>query len=197
LKDPNKIAAGEITPAAVYFNRRTFMRVGILAASAVATGLTYRALNPMGSSKVDTHPIQGLIKPTADAAGNGFRVNEAETSVRDITHYNSFYGFSTDKEGVALEAAKFDTKGWRVSVEGLVRKPQIFTLDELLQISLPEERIYRMRCVEAWSMVIPWVGFSLSKLLEVVEPQEDAKYVAFETLFDPKRMPGQRSTVLK
>ena len=83
-----------------------------------------------------------------------------------------------------------------MSVEGLVNKPKVFDLDDLLKISPPEERIYRMRCVEAWSMVIPWVGFSLSKLLDVVEPLSDAKYVAFETLLDPKRMPGQRSDVL-
>src|SRR5882672_9901005 len=87
----------------------------------------------------------------------------------------------------------FETKGWQVSVEGLVRKPKVFDLDDLLKISSPEERIYRMRCVEAWSMVIPWVGFSLSKLLDVVEPLSDARYVAFQTLLDPKRMSGQRS----
>jgi sulfoxide reductase catalytic subunit YedY len=196
LKDSNKISASEITPAIVYFNRRAFMRAGILAASAVATGLIYRRLNPVARGKVDTAPIQGLVTPTPAAANAGFRVNEPQTSLEDITHYNNFYEFSTDKEGVAPAAAHFDTKGWQVSVEGLVRKPEVFDLDDLLKISPPEERIYRMRCVEAWSMVIPWVGFSLSKLLDVVEPLDDAKYVAFETLLDPKRMPGQRSHVL-
>jgi sulfoxide reductase catalytic subunit YedY len=97
---------------------------------------------------------------------------------------------------VAPAVIGFNTKGWQVSVEGLVRKPKVFALDELLKISPPEERIYRMRCVEAWSMVIPWVGFSPFKLLNVVEPLIDAKYVAFETLLDPKRMPGQQSDVL-
>ena len=87
-------------------------------------------------------------------------------------------------------AANFDTKGWQVSVEGLVRKPKVFDLDDLLKISPPEERIYRMRCVEAWSMVIPWVGFSLSKLLDLVEPLNAAKYVAFETLLDPQAHAG-------
>ena len=123
-------------------------------------------------------------------------MDEPETSFEDITHYNNFYEFSTDKEGVASAAAGFDTKGWQVSVEGLVNKPKVFGLDDLLKISPPEERIYRMRCVEGWSMVIPWAGFSLSKLLDAVEPTSDAKYVAFETLLDPKRMPGQRSDVL-
>ncbi|HXR04974.1 MAG TPA: protein-methionine-sulfoxide reductase catalytic subunit MsrP [Verrucomicrobiae bacterium] len=197
LKNPNQISGSGVTPPAVYFNRRTFMRAGILAASAVATGMAYRYLNPVGRGKVDTPVIQGVTAPPAATAGtSGFRVNESETSLEDITHYNNFYEFSTDKEGVAPAAAGFDTKGWQVSVEGLVNKPRVFDLDDLLKISPPEERIYRMRCVEAWSMVIPWVGFSLSKLLNVVEPTGGAKFVAFQTLLDPKRMPGQRSAVL-
>jgi sulfoxide reductase catalytic subunit YedY len=196
MKDSNKILAGEVTPAATYFNRRTFVRAGILAASAVATGLVYKRLNPVASGKVDTAAIPGLTQPAADAESKGFRVDEPETPFQDITHYNNFYEFSTSKEGVAPAAAGFDTRDWRVSVEGLVRKPKVFSLDDLLKISSPEERIYRMRCVEAWSMVIPWAGYSLSKLLDVVEPLEDAKFVAFETLLDPKRMPGQRSAVL-
>ena len=152
----------------------------------------------MATGTVNTPLIQGLTTP-AVAAGDasGFRVAEAETSLQDITHYNNFYEFSTDKEGVAPAAAKFETKGWQVSVEGLVRKSMVFGLDDLLKISPPEERIYRMRCVEAWSMVIPWVGFSLSKLLDLVEPLSHAKFVVFETLLDPKRMSGQRSDVLK
>jgi len=197
LKEPNKIAAREITDPAVYFNRRNFIRAGILAASAVATGLVYRRLNPVGSGKVNTPVIQGILNPpTTTAEASGFRVNEPETSLENITHYNNFYEFSTDKEGVAPAAEGFDTDGWQVSVEGLVNKPRVFDLDDLLKISPPEERIYRMRCVEAWSMVIPWVGFSLSKLLSVVEQLSSAKYVAFQTLLDPKRMPGQRSDVL-
>ena len=132
--------------------------------------------------------------PPADAAG--FRATDKATSFQDITHYNNFYEFSTDKEAVAEAAAKFETTGWQVSVEGLVHKPKVFDLDDLLKISPPEERVYRMRCVEGWSMVIPWAGFSLSKLLDRVQPLGDAKYVAFETLLDAKRMPGQRSDVL-
>ena len=197
MKEPNKIPGSEITDPSVYFNRRTFIRAGILAASAVATGLVYRRLNPVGSGKVNTPVIQGILNPpTTTAEASGFRVNEPETSLENITHYNNFYEFSTDKEGVAPAAEGFDTDGWQVSVEGLVNKPRVFDLDDLLKISPPEERIYRMRCVEAWSMVIPWVGFSLSKLLSVVEPLSSAKYVAFQTLLDPKRMPGQRSDVL-
>jgi len=197
LKDPNKISAREVTDPVVYFNRRRFIQAGILAASAVATGVVYRRLNPVAAGKVNTPVIEGVIKSTPTSANTtGFRVDEPETSLEDITHYNNFYEFSTDKEGVAPAAAGFDTKGWQVSVEGLVQKPRVFGLDDLLKISPPEERIYRMRCVEGWSMVIPWVGFSLSKLLDAVEPLSDANYVAFETLLDPKRMPGQRSDVL-
>ena len=197
VKEPNKISSREVTPAEVYFNRRTFIRAGILAASAVATGVAYRHLNPVGQGQG-----QYARDPRTDQTdrrrrtADGFRVDEPETSLQDITHYNNFYEFSTDKEGVAPAAEGFDTKGWQVSVEGLVSKPKVFDLDDLLKISPPEERIYRMRCVEAWSMVIPWVGFSLSKLLNVVEPLSGAKYVAFQTLLDPKRMPGQRSDVL-
>jgi methionine sulfoxide reductase catalytic subunit len=197
LKDPNKIPASQITPAAVYFNRRTFIRAGILAGSAIATGLVYRALNPVGAGKVETHPIQGLTKPTPGTSGNGFRVDETQTPFESITHYNNFYEFSTDKEGVAPAAGKFDTKGWQVTVDGLVKKPRVFSLDDLLKLSPPEERVYRMRCVEAWSMVIPWVGYSLSKLLDAVEPLAEAKYVAFQTLLDPQRMPNQRTRVLE
>jgi sulfoxide reductase catalytic subunit YedY len=196
MKDPNKISERDVTPEAVYFSRRTFIRAGVLAAGAVATGVAYRHLNPVGQGKVNTPVIQGLVEPTTTEAANGFRVDEPETSFQDITHYNNFYEFSTDKEGVAPAAEGFDTKGWQVSVEGLVNKPRVFDLDDLLKLSPREERIYRMRCVEAWSMVIPWVGFSLSNLLNAVEPLSSAKYVAFQTLLDPKRMPGQKSDVL-
>jgi sulfoxide reductase catalytic subunit YedY len=197
MSDPNKIPAGEITNPAVYFNRRNFMRAGLLAASAIATGVVYRNLNHVNRGKVQTAPIQGLTKPAAAPGDNsGFHVDEPETSLENITHYNNFYEFSTDKESVAPAAAGFDTKNWKVSVEGLVNKPKVFDLDDLLKISPPEERVYRMRCVEAWSMVIPWAGFSLSKLLNAVEPQASAKYVAFTSLLDPKRMPGQNSGVL-
>jgi sulfoxide reductase catalytic subunit YedY len=200
MKDANHISGREITDPAVYFNRRRFIQTGVLAASAVATGLAYRRLNPTATGTVDTPVIQGLITPatnvTAAAGDSGFQATDAATSLQDITHYNNFYEFSTDKEGVAAAAAKFETQGWQVSVGGLVGKPRVFELDDLLKISPPEERVYRMRCVEGWSMVVPWAGFSLSKLLAVVEPLPGAKYVAFETLLDSRRMPGQRSRVL-
>jgi sulfoxide reductase catalytic subunit YedY len=197
LKEPEKIPGREITDPAVYFNRRAFMRAGIVAASALVTGLVYRRLNHVAAGKIETPLLEGLTKPAAaPAASNGFRATDPETSLQDITHYNNFYEFSTDKEAVAEAAARFQTSGWQVSVEGLAQKPGVFDLDDLRKISPPEERVYRMRCVEAWSMVIPWAGFSLSKLLDRVQPLSGAKYVAFETLLDPKRLPGQQSRVL-
>ncbi len=163
----------------------------------MATGLAYRRLNPVGAGKVSTPAIAGVTMAATTNDASGFHVAESETSLEDITHYNNFYEFSTDKEAVAAKAEGFDTKGWTVSIEGLVGKPRVFGLDDLLTISPPEERVYRMRCVEGWSMVIPWVGFSLSKLLDVVGPMGGAKFVAFETLLDAKRMPGQKGDVLK
>src|SRR5450432_3292901 len=198
MADLDPIPTSEITPQSVYLNRRNLVRGALAAASAATTGLLYRRLNGRSTATVETPRLAGLTAApaSADAASAGFRVDEPMTPLASVTHYNNFYEFSTDKDGVADSAARFETKGWRVSVEGLVGKPKVFDLDDLLKISPPEERVYRMRCVEGWSMVIPWAGFSLSKLLDVVEPTSDAKFVAFETLLDPKRMPGQRSGVL-
>jgi sulfoxide reductase catalytic subunit YedY len=197
MNEPNKIPASEITAPEVYFNRRNFMRAGILAASALATGTVYRRLNRVSNTTLATQRIAGLVTSVTPAAeGAGFHAADKATPFEDITHYNNFYEFSTDKQGVAGAAAKFEANGWQVAVGGLVGKPKVFDLDELLRISPPEERVYRMRCVEGWSMVIPWAGYSLSKLLARVEPLSAAKYVAFETLLDPQRMPGQRKRVL-
>ena len=198
MKDRKENLRDEITPPSVYFNRRNFIRAGILAASAVATGVVYHQLNHVSTEVVKTADLQGLKKATATpaTAKSGFTVDEPETSFEDITHYNNFYEFSTDKQAVADASAHFKTDGWSVSVEGLVNNPQMFDLAAILKIAPPEERIYRMRCVEGWSMVIPWAGYSLSKLLEVVEPTSEAKYVAFETLLDSSRMPGQKTDVL-
>jgi len=200
MNEPNRILAREVTPPNIYFNRRTFIKTGVAAATVVATGLAYRRLNPVASGTVETAALAGLTKPAdvpaAGGANSGFHVDEPQTSFENITHYNNFYEFTTDKESVAAASTRFTTAGWQVSVEGLVRKPKVYDLDDLLKISPPEERVYRMRCVEGWSMVIPWAGFSLSKLLDQVEPTSDAKYVAFESLKDPKRFPGQQGGVL-
>jgi sulfoxide reductase catalytic subunit YedY len=183
-------ARDEITPPEVYFNRRLFLRGGLVAGSAAATAWLYRKLNGVELVTTETAALSGLEKPAQ------YTLDEPLTPLTSIANYNNFYEFTTDKDGVAAKAAGFQTAGWKVSVEGLVHEPRVFDLDDLRKISPPEERVYRMRCVEAWSMVIPWAGFSLSKLLERVRPMSDAKYVAFETLFDPARMPNQTTDVL-
>ncbi|MCM3871832.1 MAG: protein-methionine-sulfoxide reductase catalytic subunit MsrP [Pyrinomonadaceae bacterium] len=190
-RKPADIDASEITDKRVYLNRRLFMRGAALAATTAATGLLYRKLNPQPVETTKREELAGFAKPTSD----GFRANEKLTPLADITNYNNFYEFSTDKGAVASESKGFVTKPWTVSVEGLVNKPRSFDLNKLLSFPL-EERVYRLRCVEGWSMVIPWIGFPLAKLLEEVEPTEQAKYVAFQTLYDPKRMPNQRTGVL-
>jgi methionine sulfoxide reductase catalytic subunit len=196
IKKPDEIKSSEITDKKVYLNRRLFMRGAALASTAVATGLLYRKLNPPPAEKPQGETLVTVANSAAeDRARQGFTVNEKLTSIEDITNYNNFYEFSTDKQSVAAEARGFVTKPWTVTVGGLVNKPTTFGLEELLKFP-QEERIYRLRCVERWSMVIPWVGFPLAALLEKVEPSSEAKYVAFQTLFDPKRMPNQSSGVL-
>src|SRR5688572_29252162 len=196
IKKPADIKSSEITDKKVYLNRRMFMRGAVLAGTTAATGLLYRQLNPPPAVIQKGERIADVITAQAEAAKNGFTVSDKLTSFEDITNYNNFYEFSTDKRSVASEARGFVTRPWAVAVEGLVNKPKVYDLDDLLKIAPPEERIYRHRCVERWSMVIPWVGFPLAKLLQQVEPLSSAKYVAFQTLYDPQRMPNQNSGVL-
>jgi sulfoxide reductase catalytic subunit YedY len=198
MKETNRIPSSEITPPQVYWNRRAFMRAGIAAASVALTGLVYRRLNSVEMTAVDTPALPDVIPAPANAEGiaRGVYVDEPRTSLDSITNYNNFYEFTTNKEGVAQASAGFRPKPWQVAVQGMVHKPRVFDLDDLLKIRPLEERVYRMRCVEGWSMVIPWVGFPLSKLLDQVEPMDSAKYVAFETLLDPERLPGQKRSVL-
>jgi sulfoxide reductase catalytic subunit YedY len=197
---PSDIGDGKVTDEGRYLNRRTFLRAGILAASVAATGWVYRKLSSPGGEASEVAPLADIVIPTTRPTGQntaGFNATDPLTSFHDITHYNNFYEFDyMDKDGVADAAAGFITRPWQVSVGGLCSKPRTFDLDDLLKIAPAEQRIYRMRCVEAWSMVIPWDGFSLSELLNRVEPLSSAKYVAFQTLFDPKRMPNQSANVL-
>jgi sulfoxide reductase catalytic subunit YedY len=196
IKKPDEIKSSEITDKNVYLNRRFFMRGAALLATTAATGLLYRKLNPPPAEKPQGEKFVTVAKSATDTpARAGFTVNEKLTTIEDITNYNNFYEFSTDKQSVASEAKGFVTKPWDVAVGGLVNKPTTFGLEELLKFPL-EERVYRLRCVEGWSMVIPWIGFPLARLLEKVEPTSQAKYVAFQTLFDPKRMPNQSTGVL-
>lgn len=190
----------EVTPPAVYFNRRRFLRAGAVVASTVATAALYRWFNPRMQVAVQTEAVSGLQAAQlseAELLTRGWRTSESSTSEPDILSYNNFYEFTTDKQGVAAAARDFRTDGWTITIDGLVNKPQKMTIDQLHALVAPEERVYRMRCVEAWSMVIPWVGVPLGRLLEAVEPQPEARYVAFETLLDPERMPGQKTDVLE
>ncbi|HKP36994.1 MAG TPA: protein-methionine-sulfoxide reductase catalytic subunit MsrP [Pyrinomonadaceae bacterium] len=196
IKKPSDIRSSEITDRKVYLNRRLFMRGAVLAGSAAATSFFYRRLNAP-PAVVEARPkIAGVVTGSGDAVRDGFKTTEPLNSLQDITNYNNFYEFHTTKEAVASAARGFVTRPWSVAVEGLVNKARVFDLDDLIKLAPQEERIYRLRCVEGWSMVIPWVGFPLNALLKQVEPLSSARYVAFQTLLDPNRMPNQRTGVL-
>jgi sulfoxide reductase catalytic subunit YedY len=179
-----KIKSSEITPESVYLNRRNFIRSGLLAGTTLATAGIYKYINQPPPPEVEQAQIE-MVKPAEKA----LPLEDKPNSFKEITNYNNFYEFSTNKSAVAEYAKDFVTRPWTVEVGGLVQKPKTFDLDELLKID-QEERIYRFRCVEGWSMVIPWVGFPLKTLLEKVEPTGTAKYVAFETYYDKKQMPN-------
>jgi methionine sulfoxide reductase catalytic subunit len=174
----------EVTPEYTYLNRRAFIRAGLFAGSAALTTAGYRFFSPGNSS-----PESTMSADSSGIAAEPSDLSTAETSnsFKDITNYNNFYEFSTDKSGVASKARNFATRPWTVEVGGLVKSPKTFSIDELLQFD-QEERIYRLRCVEAWSMVIPWAGFSLKALLDEVQPLGNAKYVAFQSFYDPAVM---------
>lgn len=169
----------EITPKALFDQRRRFLKLtsGIASALLSQSLFANEKLTPVSSST--------------------YGLTDELTPLKDITRYNNFYEFGTDKESPAKLANRLKTKPWVVSVEGEVSKPQEFDIDRLLKLAPIEERIYRLRCVEAWSMVVPWLGFPLSELFKQVEPLGSAKYVEFISLHDPRQMPGQRSTVLQ
>jgi sulfoxide reductase catalytic subunit YedY len=178
-----KISPREITPEHLYLNRRQFMiAAGSLAASAFLAACGAPVPTKVSVPTPDTGPAPQASK-AADELGDKL------TSYDDITHYNNYYEFSLDKEGVAPRAQNFKTSPWTVQVGGLVNKPGTFAIDDLVKLG-QEERIYRLRCVEAWSMVIPWTGFPLKQLLAQVEPMSNARYVRFETLMDRSQMPG-------
>lgn len=183
MKDPT-IRSSDITPKEVYLSRRAFIKAaGVLAGSVV--------LASCAPATPVTPPADSNTPSTlAGAEGLMDELGDAATSYRDVTNYNNYYEFTTDKAGVAPLARDFLTSPWDVEVYGLVNQPRTYNVDDLVKKFQPEERIYRLRCVEAWSMVIPWVGFPLWKLLKDVEPTSDAKYVRFETTFQPDKMPG-------
>lgn len=192
-----------ITPEAFYHNRRAFIRGTVTAASLLGTTGIYRWFNPVQRSGVNTATLEPVkTNENEDTLrALGFSVDKHKdpwTSERNITTYNNFYEFTTNKEMVARVASGFVTDGWTIQVDGLVEKPLNLSINEWSKVLGPyEERIYRLRCVEAWSMVVPWVGFPLARLLELAVPKGKAKYVAFESLHDPTRMPGQKTSVLE
>ena len=188
IKRPDDIKSSEITDKELYLNRRQFIRTASLGAAGLGTGLL----------------VPGLLGPMSEARGatkltgvgkSAFSTDEPLTPLKDITSYNNFYEFGTGKSDPQRNSKDFKTRPWTVTVEGEVHKPKTFGIEELLKLPL-EERVYRMRCVEAWSMVIPWIGFELSHLIKAVEPTAKAKYIQFVTLHDPEQMPGQRRGVL-
>jgi|SRR5208337_4915086 len=188
LKKSSDIRSSEITPEGIYFNRRKFLLgAGAIAGAALVAPKVERILMP-------SQPV--LAGTKLDASKGSYSTSEKETPYNDITHYNNYYEFSTDKYEPADLAKNFNPRPWTIKVEGLVNKPKTFDIDSLLKMPL-EERIYRMRCVEGWSMVIPWIGFPLSSLLNQVEPNSKAKFVEFTSLYDPKRFPGQQRSVLE
>ena len=182
----------DITPRAIYEQRRDLIK--LLAGGAAGAVLAgWAARDAMAQTP---RPGKLAALPGARSAVAGAVTMEKLTDYGDVTGYNNFYEFGTDKADPARHAHALQTSPWSVVVEGLVNKPGRYALEDLLKLSPMEERIYRLRCVEGWSMVIPWVGYSLSALIKRVEPQGSARYVEFVTLADPKQMPGLRSRVL-
>ncbi len=177
----SQIKPSEITPPSVYFNRRQLLAGGL--AAGVTFALPARAEKPSGAR-------------LTFARNRPLSVSEAANSYQDITTYNNYYEFGTAKEQPAENAHTLRTRPWSVTVGGEAEVTGPFTLEDILKPHALEERVYRLRCVEAWSMVIPWVGFPLRDLIRRFKPTSKAKYVAFKTLYDPQQMPGQRYTVL-
>ncbi|HEY1391765.1 MAG TPA: protein-methionine-sulfoxide reductase catalytic subunit MsrP [Methylibium sp.] len=184
--------SSEITPRSVYEQRRELLK--LMAGGAAGAALAAWAAR---DARAQT-PRPGKLAALSGArsAVPGAITMDKLTSYQDITSYNNFYEFGTGKDDPVRNAGTLKTRPWTVSVEGAVNKPKVYDIDELLKLSPMEERIYRHRCVEGWSMVMPWVGYSLAELIKRVEPQGSAKYVEFVTLADPKQMPYVRSSVL-
>jgi sulfoxide reductase catalytic subunit YedY len=176
IKKPDDLRSSEITPESLYYDRREFLRAAGLLGIAAAT--------------------LGHVEPANAATQDGQQLKDELTPFEDVTTYNNFYEFGTDKSDPAENSKGFKTKPWTVAVEGLVSKPATYSLEDFIKPSKLEERVYRHRCVEAWSMVIPWLGFPMSDLINRVQPLSSAKFIEFQTLNDPQRMPGQRSPVL-
>jgi sulfoxide reductase catalytic subunit YedY len=179
IKKSGEIGYSEVTPKALYFDRRKFL------AAVPAVFLGGRELLSPSTSARAAGKFPALAK-------SPFSTTEKENSLTDVSHYNNFYEFGTEKDDPSRNAKNFKTYPWTVSVEGEVAKPRKFSIDEILKIAPLEERIYRHRCVEAWSIVVPWAGYSLSALLNQVQPTSKARFVAFQSYYNPAEMPQAR-----
>jgi sulfoxide reductase catalytic subunit YedY len=179
IKKPDDLRYSDVTPKALYWNRRDFL-AGVPAAVLAGSQLLSPSRRALALTK--------LSATKSPLSTTGETVND----FKDVSTYNNYYEFGTAKDEPAKNAKNFKTSPWTVSVEGEVAKPRKFTIDELMKLAPLEERVYRHRCVEAWSIVVPWIGYSLSTLLKQVEPTAKAKFVAFETLYDPKQMLSPR-----
>ncbi len=192
LRRLDLIEPSAITPQAVYEGRRDLLK----RLAAGTAGATLAAWAGRDALAQPARPGKLAALSGARSAVAGALTMEKPTPYADVTSYNNFYEFGTDKADPEKHAGSLKVRPWAVSVEGEVKKPKVYDIDELLKLSAMEERIYRMRCVEGWSMVIPWVGYSLSELIKRVEPTGNARFVEFVTLADKAQMPGLRSSVL-
>ena len=186
--------ASEITPRPAYEARRDWLKALAIGATGTALG-SWAARDALASTAAAPGKLATL--PGARSTVAGAATMEKATSYKDASTYNNFYEFGTDKSDPARNAHTLKTRPWTVAIEGEVRKPGTFDIEALLKLAPMEERIYRMRCVEGWSMVIPWVGWSLAELIKRVEPTGNAKFIQFVTLADASQMPGVRSSVLE
>ena len=185
-------AAHEITPQGAYLSRREIIR-------GMAASMAVWGLSEWGGREAQAQTVRPGMLPALNLTASpvpGAVVMDKPTAYKDATSYNNFYEFGTDKSDPARKANTLKTDPWSIEIEGLVKKPGRYHLEDLMKWATMEERIYRLRCVEGWSMVIPWVGYSLADLIRRVEPQPGAKFVEFVTQADPKTMPGVRSSVL-
>jgi len=186
IRKPADIRPSEITSEQNYLNRRDFIRAGSIAGASLLAGTAFGAVVP-----------EGERAKLPDVGKSSFSTVETPNSYEDITTYNNYYEFGTGKEDPYRNARDFEPRPWSITVDGHAEKTGTFHFEDFMKPFDLEERIYRMRCVEAWSMVIPWVGISLADVVKHFQPTSSAKYVAFETLDDPVRMPGQRRRVLE
>jgi methionine sulfoxide reductase catalytic subunit len=189
IKKTSDIKSSEITPKSLFVNRRAFLTGAASAGLAATAAVGFRKLGAPAEVALANTKIAGVQK-------SSFSTTETITPYKDVTNYNNYYEFSTDKYEPAGLAKNFKTRPWTVSVEGLVKKKKGLDVDSIIKLAPAEERIYRHRCVEGWSIVVPWVGFSLSELIKQCEPLGNAKFVEFTTIYAPNEMPGQRIAVL-